>query len=177
MKRSRCLLLGTIIFFYFSIIYSGTSFEFTLQPTWHELDTNQEHITQFGGKWILAGTIKLKKRTTQEVRLEQLILQWNGTHLEHLLGSLYKKELDKPLLPLEEHLICDSYWDKSKQKLILKFDQPLHLETHTSLCLVLTVPPVLENKIKHGSFVLESSTLPSLLRKSLTHKPFILAFN
>lgn len=177
MKRSRCLLLGSFMLFNLSATSDRTSFELALQPTWHELDTNQERISKFGGKWIFAGTIKLKKRTAQEVRLEQLILHWNGIHLENLLGSLYKKEVDKPLLPLEEHLICDSYWDASKQKLILKFDQPLHLETHTSLCLVLTVPPVLENKIKNGSFVLESTTLPSPLRKSLVNKPFILAFN
>ena len=177
MKQLRYLFFSSFILFYFSLTHGRTSFELKLQPTWQELDTNQERISKFGGKWILASTIELRKRSTKEVYLEQLVLHWNGTHLENLLGSLYKKELDKPLLPFEEHLICDSYWNKSAQKLILKFDRPLSLEAHLSLCLVLTVPPVLEQTIKCGSFVLESNSLPSSIRNSLTNQSFTLAFN
>jgi hypothetical protein len=175
MKHLEFLLKSSFLVFAVHTSNGQNLYELKLKPMWQELNCNQKN--QFENKWIFAGTIDLKKRSAQDVNLEQLVLHWHGKNLDNLLGSLYKKELDRPLLPLQEHLICDSYWDGSNQKLILKFDHPLPLTAHTSLCLVLTIPPTLEPTIKDGRFVLENNSLPYPLRKSFAKQPFTLAFN
>lgn len=157
----------------FTTVSAVPPIQLSIIPTWQHLDTNPETIKQFGGNWILAGTIDVKKRSSQVIKLDKLILHWKGNHVEHLLGSLYKKDLDKTFMPIQDYLICDSSWDEATQKLILKFDAPLNLEAHTTVCLVLTIPDHIESVIGKGSFQLESTALPLSLQQSLS-KPLTL---
>lgn len=172
MKHTHFFLLLTILITPMGDAASQ-SVELTILSTWQELDANPDSIKQFGGKWILAGIIDVKKRSPQTIRLDKLILHWQGNHIPNLLGSLYKKDVDKKFIPLEENLICDSHWDGTSQNLILKFDTLLNLEAHTTLFLVLTIPADVEHTLLQGSFRLESTALPLLLQQSLS-KPLTL---
>jgi hypothetical protein len=148
--------------------------ELTIIPAWDHLDTNPKTIEQFGGTWILAGTLEVKKRSSESIKLDKLVLRWHGKRINNLLGSLYKKDLDKAFIPIEDYLICDSIWDQASQKLILQFDTPLTLEAHTTFCLVLTIPRHLESTMNKGSFHLEITALPLSLQRSIS-KPLSLA--
>lgn len=176
MKHVSWVLLSYLCIISFEMLCNNPC-ELSLESSWNSLDTDQNTIEQCGGKWILAGTITIKKRCEESLILDEIILQWKGSHLKNLSGSLYKKNPDKRLLPIEENLISDSYWHEKEQKLILKFNQNLLLQANTILCLVLTVPEQVESFVRQGHLELEHSVLPNVLRQSLQKKHLILSFN
>ncbi len=173
----RTSIIRFIILISFFHIHAYNSFEFIIEPQWQELDNNPITIKQYGGKWILAGMLKVKKRSKQTVILNRLILKWKGSFLENLTASLYKKPLDKDFLPLEEYLVCDSSWNKKTQELILTFDKNLMLESLMTLCLVLTLPIQHEHIIKSGYFQLEHCNLPEIFQRTTTKNSFMLTFD
>ena len=135
-------------------------FDVILLPHWNNLEHTTERIQQFGGKWILAGSITFKKKAKDTVHLNQLSLRWKGPKLQQLLGSLYKKELDKEFIPIEDNLICDGSWNKAKQTLQLKFNEKQTLGPINIFYLVLTVPEPVEPLVKQGQFDVISTSLP-----------------
>lgn len=141
-------------------------FKITLEPLWHSLDTDQHN--NFGGKWIVVGSINFKKKSNENVQLSSLQLLWKGKKLNNLIASLYKKEFNKPFLAIEENLICDGIWNQTQQKLILKFNKQESLHAYDSYYLVLTIPTQMESIITQGSFEIEQTMLPHQLKDSIS---------
>lgn len=151
--------------------------ELNITPQWRNLDENKESCEQFGGAWIEAGMITLRKRTKEPINMTHLILSWQGEELEHLIGSLYQSTPNKDFMPIEQYLICDSHWQQSAQKLIFKFLRPLSLETLTELRVVLTVPTELQEKLKNGSLKVEADYMPDQIREMLQEQSAVLTFH
>lgn len=151
--------------------------ELHILPQWHNLDEDEERCVQFGGAWIEAGVITLRKKTREPINMTHLILRWQGPELEHLVGSLYQRKPDKDFMPIEQNLICDSNWQQSSQKLIFKFLQPLSLDALTELRLVLTVPSDMEEKLKSGALKVEADYLPDQIKEMLQNQSAVLTFN
>lgn len=152
-------------------------FKIILEPKWQNLEDNPQKNDQFGGQWILAGCITFKKKSKDVINLSTLQLHWHGPKIENLLASLYKKNLDKEFIPVEDNLICDGLWNKKEQTLILTFNKKHNLGPLNIFYLVLTVPPHLENKLKSGFFSIEKNELPMQYNLSMRNTSLSLAFN
>jgi len=175
MKRFTHIFLFTIC----SIlsIKSADDFTITLKPKWYDLSSNGTQKVDFGGKWILVGSITFKKRSKDPVYIDKITLQWKGDPIDHLCGSLYKKNQAKDFLPIEDNLISDSLWNKNKQLLILKFDEKENLGPTTIFYLVLTIPESLEPLLKTGTFCLEEQCLPKPFKHCAQQEKLSLAVN
>ena len=156
-----CVLLCSI-----TSIVAENNFQLILEPKWHNLESNTGREQQFGGKWILIGSITFRKKihTKDDITLTKLYLHWKGEPLTELLGSLYRKNNAKEFLPIQENLLCDGAWNKKKQTLKLTFDQEQTLGLISTFYLVLTVPSNLEPILRRGRFELEHSELPEVFR-------------
>jgi len=177
MKRlMQLLFLGTL-----SIVYLPTNsvedFDITIKSKWCDLDGNCTKSADFGGKWILVGSITFKKRSKSPIFIENITLHWNGDALDNLVGSLYKKSLDKDFLPIEANLICDGLWNKNKQRLILNFDEKENLGPTTIFYLVLTIPESIEPVLKKGFFYIEEQCLPKAFKHCAHDEKLSLAIN
>lgn len=135
-------------------------FKVIVEPKWHNLDLDPLRTKQFGGKWILAGSITFKKHSTEAVFLDGIQLSWKGEKIDQLIGSLYEKNEAGEFLPIEKYFVCDSCWKKSTQQLFLNFEHPLTLGAINTFYLVLTVPEDIEPILKNGSFYIEQAGLP-----------------
>jgi len=135
-------------------------FVITLDPTWKNLECDHTKCKEFGGKWVIIGSITFRKKAKEPVNLTRLHLQWHGTHLDTLVGSLYKKPDDKDFLAIQENLICDGIWDATKQTLLFNFDQKQTLGLTNVFYVVLTIPDTVEPYIKQGNFELITHYLP-----------------
>lgn len=151
------------------------SFQLILEPRWDDLEQNAQKEEQFGSKLILIGKITFKKKIKDDIKLSKIFLQWHGKSIDSLSGSLYKKEPDKEFMPIEEHVICDSTWQKEQQSLILNFNQTQKLGIHSEFYLVLSVPQALEKTLKAGHFSIEEKCLPELLQESAKNEGLIIA--
>jgi len=140
------------------------NFKIVIEPIWQDLERDQSKSEQFGGKWILAGSITFEKKAKESVNLHRLYLRWNGLQIENLCGSLYQKTPDKEFRPIEANLICDGVWSKTKQILMLTFDEQKTLGLRNIFYLVLTIPKEIEYTIRQGSFDIENYTLPEPFR-------------
>lgn len=150
--------------------------EVTINPEWKNLD-DYEKAEKFGGKWMLAGKITIKKRTKDTVVLHELDLAWEGSEkITHLDASLYRQMPNQELIPIEETLICDGHWNKQKQLLQLKFDHKEYLNTQSIFCLVLTVSKTLEPILKKGSFKIITENLPQQLKPAAQKKDLRISF-
>lgn len=148
-----------------------------IEPLWQELDSSTKlDDEQSHSKWMLVAKITLKKRTQDKIELDHLNLAWNGSRLEYLLGSLYELHYNKPFLPIEQYLVCDSAWQAHNQKLQFSFDKMKSLPSETQWYVVLFIPADLENTIHTGSFEVERSTLPSKLQDALQQESLSIAF-
>ena len=153
-------------------------FNIVLKSKWCDLDGNCTKATQFGGKWMLVGSITFKKRCKDPICIETINLRWNGEKIDNLIASLYKKNFDKEaFLPIEENLVCDGIWNKNKQTLILNFDERENLGPTTVFYLVLTVPEEIEQILKKGSFSLEEQCLPKPFKQCAQQEKLSLAMN
>lgn len=145
----------------------------SIEPQWLELDYNTE---QFGSSWILVGNVTFKKRSKEPINMEQLTLTWKGPQVDDLLGSLYKKPIDKQFLPIEDNLVCDGCWSKTKQRLFFKFNKKQNLGFTNTFCIVLSIPPNLSKPMQKGHFEIEVSQLPMQFR-TLLSQPLSLPLN
>jgi hypothetical protein len=144
------------------ILYASEfdQFNVILEPYWKDLEQEEKKELDFGGKWILAGSITFKKKAKDTVYLNHIYLHWRGKKIDHLMGSLYRKESDRKFLPIQENLVCDGLWNKSQQTLMLNFERKHNLGPINTFYLVLTVPQNLEPVLKRGSFNLMAANLP-----------------
>jgi hypothetical protein len=152
-----------------------SDFQVILEPMWENLQDDSQRAKEFGGKWILLGSITFKKKSKEDIRLQNMCLKWNGQHIKHLNASLYRKSLDKKFLPIEENLICDSCWNKKTQTLVLNFNKKHRLGAVDVFYLVLTVPHNVEKKLRDGAFTIEEECLPEQFKPCARHDELTLA--
>ncbi len=149
----------------------------SVAPHWDNIERNCTHEKEFGGKWMLVGSITFRKKSKQQTKLESMKLAWHGKRIDHLCGSLYKKLPDKKFLPIEQNLVCDSAWNKARQELILNFKHNKQTLGPISIFyLVLTVPQEMEDTLRKGHFSVVKKELPTpfqskanLLKIDLAH--------
>jgi hypothetical protein len=182
MKRITYAVLSTLMLTIASLFGNPNDFTISIEPSWKNLEHDDEgKSSQFGGKWILAGTITFKKKKADEaVHLHKLELHWHGAQIETLITSLYKKNFDpmkKDFLPIEDYLLCDGIWNKTKQTLLLNFESKQTLGPIETFYLVLTVPEQIEHTLKGGFFSLESTCLPDQFKKCTQGNSLALALN
>ena len=153
--------------------------EFTLTPAWKKLATPRILTERSSYHWVLACTIEIKKKGTLEnLFLDKLLISWKGTHkLDHLAATLYKKPIDKDFLPIEDYLICESEWSARTQRVIFKINRPMPIDTHTTLCLVFSIPDEKQRQLQEGYFEFERSSLPYLIQQSLSADPIRLSYH
>lgn len=147
-----------------------------LEPRWENLEHGFEKIKRFGSKWILVGSITIKKKSKEPASLTTLRLKWLGPRIDHLEASLYKKSPDKIFLPIENNLISDGFWNESQQTLTFTFNVSQSLSVLNIFYLALTMPISQEERIKSGAFVVEPAGLPFLMRKYMDGQPLMLSF-
>lgn len=179
MKR---IVYGLLLFISTNIIglvEKGKSDDFSIiiESKWQDLEREPAKAKEFGGKLILVGSITVKKRSKEHVALSKIYLRWKGCPIETLTGSLYKKETDKDFHPIEEYLVCDGTWNKSKQRLLFEFDEKQTLGPTNIFYVVLTVPEELEKTLKNGSFEIEHSCLPELLQECTKNQELALSID
>jgi len=178
MKRYMQCALSIIASSLLIQVCKAEEFNIILKSKWCDLDGNCAKATEFGGKWILVGSITFKKRCKDPICIETINLHWNGEPLNNLIASLYRKNLDKDnFLPIEENLVCDGIWNKNKQTLVLNFDERENLAPTTIFYLVLTVPESIEPILRKGSFSLEEQCLPKAFKQCVQTEKLSLAFN
>jgi hypothetical protein len=176
-RRIQCVLSITLSALSLQVC-NAEEFNIILKPKWSNLDADCSKCAEFGGKWILVGSITFKKRCKDPICIETINLHWNGEPIDNLIASLYKKNLDKDnFLPIEENLVCDGIWNKNKQTLVLNFDEKENLALTTVFYLVLTVPDSIEPILKKGSFYLEEQCLPKPFKPCAQNEKLSLAFN
>jgi hypothetical protein len=150
--------------------------EVSIKPEWRNLD-DQEKSEKFGGKWMLAGKITIRKRIKDTITLQALDLKWEGKEIiNNLNASLYRQTPNQELIPIEETLVCDGHWNKDKQLLQLKFDHKEYLHTQSIFCLVLTVSNQLEPILKKGSFKVITQNLPYQLKPAVIKNDLRISF-
>lgn len=177
MKRLITAILLPLLLTIATPTHGVEEFDITLKSKWHDLESNEKKSTDFGGKWILVGSITFKKRCKDPIFIKTINLHWNGEHIDNLIGSLYKKALDEEFLAIEDNLVCDGIWSNSKQTLILDFDEKENLGPTTVFYLVLTVPESIEPILKKGSFCIEEQCLPKPFKQCIQQEKLTLAIN
>lgn len=148
-----------------------------IEPKWEDLEHDSKKVELFGGKLILIGSITLKKRMKDPIYMHQIQLHWNGNEIENINGSLYQKQTNKEFMPIEEYLVCDGIWNKSKQRLILEFEQEKKLNSLNIFYLVLTIPNQLEEQLKTGTFEIEKYCLPEPIQACTKNQTLSIAVN
>ncbi len=144
--------------------------EVSIIPCWQPLGQKASSRPEFfGGEWVLVAKIILKKRIKDTISLCRLDLKWEGGHVENLIASLYHDIPDKKFLPTQPFLLADGIWNKKMQRLQFKFNCQEHLNSHTVLYLVFTVPEELKEVLRDGFFSIVGDTLPVQMQSSLTN--------
>ena len=132
-----------------------------LMPHWDNLEKNNMIERDLGGQWILVGSITFHKKSKEVAKLAKISLEWHGDPINHLSGSLYKKNPEKQFMPIEDNLICDGSWNKRNQRLVLNFnDRKQTLGPRNIFYLVFSVPESIESTLKNGYFSLTQTNLP-----------------
>lgn len=156
---------------------SNDDFAIIIESKWQDLEHEPAKAAEFGGKLILVGSITVKKHSKEQVALSRIYLRWKGQPIDNLVGSLYKKESDKEFHPIEEYLVCDGIWNKTKQRLLFEFDEKQTLGALNIFYVVLTVPADLEATLKSGKFEIEHSCLPELMQECTKNQELALAID
>lgn len=153
------------------------NFDITLKSEWQELGCDNGKCPDFGGKWVLVGSIIFKRRSKNPIFVNEINMRWHGQNLDNLVASLYRKTYGKEFLAIEENLICDGTWNATTQTLILDFKEKEKLGPTTVFYLVLTVPAATEPILKNGYFSLENNCLPQQFKQCAQNERLILAIN
>jgi hypothetical protein len=127
-------------------------------------------LIDFGGEWVLIGSITFKKKSKKPVILDTISFRWNGEQITSLIASLYKKNSSKNFLPIDQNLICDGTWNRSKQTLVFNFNEKESLNPMTTFYIVLTMPPDLKSCLQEGLFILEEQCLPKPFKHAIDPK-------
>src|SRR5205814_3895544 len=177
MKHPIFILLLIIMSISCMIMYAVDNFDIILKPKWQQLGCNDTTCADFGGKWILIGSITFKRRSKDPIFVDKINLRWHGENVDNLIASLYRKNIGKEFLAIEQNLICDGQWNPKTQTLILDFDEEEKLGTTSVFYLVLTIPETLEPLLKKGHFCLENHCLPHPFKQCAQNEKLILAIN
>lgn len=156
---------------------SLNDFKIILESTWKNLETEATNAHDFGGKWVLIGSITFYKKAKEAINLQKLHLHWQGKPIDTLLGSLYKKNPRHEFLPIDDYLVCDGTWNSTQQTLMLNFEKHETLGLSNTFYLVLTIPNHLEDTVKQGEFELVDECLPEPFQDCLAQEKISLAFN
>lgn len=177
MKPILYIILSTLISITCISITAADNFDIVLKSKWKNLCCNDNKCADFGGKWILVGSITFKRRSKEPIYVDHINLSWHGEKLDNLTASLYRKTQNKDFLAIEENLVCDGKWNQKTQTLILDFDEEEKLAPTTIFYLVLTIPESIETILKKGYFCLESECLPHSFKQCIKSEKLILAIN
>jgi hypothetical protein len=158
-------------------IVAQSSLELTVHKLWQYLDDAGIDPEMYGGKLVLGGTLEITKRTQAPIFISQIRLMWKGSPLSSLVASLYKQELDKEFLPIEDFWLSDGIWNKHHQYLTLTLDKPLLLEAKTMLHVVFTLPQSIESCLQQGTFQIETYSSGKSLYDLIPHGSYTLAYN
>jgi len=161
----------------FTSLCATNTFDIILKSKWQELGCQGSKCADFGGKWILIGSITFKKRFKEPIAIDEINLRWHGEKIDNLIASLYRKTLSKEFLAIEDNLVCDGMWNPKTQTLILDFDEEEKLAPTTVFYLVLTIPESIEQILKKGHFCLENNCLPHPFKQCVQQEKLILAVN
>lgn len=153
------------------------NFQVILEPFWQDLENNDQKAQEFGGKWILAGSITFKKKAKDTLHLRKIYLQWHGKNIENLNATLYLKDDDEKFLPIQDNVVCDGIWNKAQQTIMLNFEEDHTLGPTNIFYLVLTVPKKIEPILKKGYFALLPTYLPEPYKMVARKKPLSIAYN
>jgi hypothetical protein len=155
---------------------NASQYQLNVNPSWQMLNKRTEIADQLGGNWVLVGILNFKKKTRETIFLDQLEIMWEGEPLASLPSTLYKKQADKPFIPLQDYVICDGIWNAHRQEIVFKFEKPYQLNGTTCFYLVLTIPDHLEPVIRKGIFNIKHTALPELFKTCLKSKRCSLSF-
>ena len=172
------IIISFFCIFLFLTSTAEDNFDIVLKPKWRNLDNNNnKKDIDFGGKWILVGSITFKKKSKEPLFIDTISLRWNGEPITNLIASLYKKNFSKDFLPIEDNLICDGLWNNTKQTIIFNFEEKETLTPRTTFYLVLTIPEIIEDILTKGSFSLEEQSLPKPFKQQLQSMNLSLTIN
>lgn len=177
MKRLMHLILPIIISILCTQTRAVDNFDIVLKSKWKELGCSGNKCADFGGKWILVGSITFKRRSKEPIYVDEINLSWYGEKLDNLTASLYRKTRGKDFLAIESNLICDGQWNQKTQTLIFDFDEEEKLAPTSIFYLVLTVPDDVEPILKRGHFCLKNNCLPRPFKQCAQDEKLILAIN
>lgn len=177
MKHFAHFLTILIISCLFASVYATNSFDIILKPKWKELGCHGSKCADFGGKWILIGSITFKKRFKDPITIDAINLRWCGEKIDNVTASLYHKIVGKEFLAIEGNLVCDGGWNSKTQTLIFNFDEAEKLAPTTIFYIVLTIPEDIEPTLKKGHFYLENGCLPHPFKQCSQNEKLILAIN
>lgn len=176
-KRMANIALALILSILCSSAYAAENFDIILKSKWKQLGCKDNTCTDFGGKWILVGSITFKRRSKEPIYVDEINLSWHGEKLDNLTASLYRKTRDKEFLAIEANLICDGQWNQKTQTLIFDFDAEEKLAPTSIFYLVLTVPEDIESILKRGHFCLKNNCLPRPFKQCAQDEKLILAMS
>ena len=142
-----------LLLLFFSYLKSQnnlSNFSLSTTTTWYEYTLSNTSSYSLN-KDKLALTEQITLRNKQPILLKKLKLKWNGEKINGIYASLYtKKEYQDELVPIEENLLCDGFWNQGKQQII--FDINKKLVSLNKFYLVLRFPDQIEEKLKNGNF-------------------------
>lgn len=141
-------------------IVTTDNFSIVVKPKWRNLDSNDKQSSTFGGKWVLVGSITFKKKSKEPLSLNTMTLSWNGETMDNLVASLYLKNSSREFIPIEQNLVCDGTWNKTKQMLIFNFEEKETLAPKTTFYVVFTIPETIEPVLTKGFFTIEENSVP-----------------
>lgn len=168
--------LITLTFLTLCFNIHSANYQLAIKPSWQILNERTQITDQLGGNWVLVGILTFKKKAKENIFLDQLEIQWKGESIASLPSTLYKKQADKPFLPLQDYVICDGIWNSARQEILFKLEKPYQLNGSTCFYLVFTIPDHLEPAIRKGSFTIKHTTLPEALKTCLETKRCSLSF-
>lgn len=140
--------------------------ELSVASNWKELDTSKK----FSSKWVMVGTLSIKKRMEGTLRLESMLFAWKGpSPLPNLSGNLFHIPYNKTtVIPTDEYLVARGAWSVKNQRLEFRFIHPEYIHDPIArYALVLTVEAALEPLLKQGAFEIIADKLPQELRTSV----------
>lgn len=157
-------------------IISSETFQVILEPRWDILDRPSTANTCTDAMVFIA-KITFKKKIADQTSLSSMIFKWHGSILQHLSGSLYRREPGKKFIPIEKNVICDSQWDKEQQTLSFIFPKPERLNINSEFYLVIIVPKDLTATLKIGTFTILEKSLPNIMQQSSKNDTLTIAFS
>lgn len=135
-----------------------------LKQKWHVFEQPRYLRPPVQEKWVLINSASFIKKSKEPLSLKSLTFRWTGDKLDSVVGSLYKKNLSKKFLPLQENFVSDAFWDKKKQTLLFNFPE-ITLNPKTVFYLIITIPQEQEETMRQATFVVDQSCLPEEFKK------------